>query len=356
MSLNNFNISVEKKKKNILIPIVLVLIIIVIGIIGLVVSDKNDDGEVNGSVKEDNLNADFVNIYEEEREDLGKKEAELRLEEQKKKIEKVYEKFPDASWASKNDNEKVKLFVIYGNNVIYENGNIKEEIIFNFGTPKYIRTIISGGALSYFTVVTEEGKVYIADVGDTKTDLWLPNGSIDTNKLTFEEVKINGKVIDMAINMPQYVVNNSAPYYLTEEGELYSRNLKTFEEINRDHVYSISDITISVFVNKDTTIEVLRNYTSLEYIDVKDSSSNIIKSKYVVRANGNVFYVVDENDTIYTFSSNTVFVANNYAKEKKVDSIDYNSDESYVKITYTDGSKETIENVNQYVDVSEYVK
>ena len=358
MAINNFNISVEKRKNNVIIPVILVAIIILIGVIGLIVSGNKGNGNANTATSS---NDQLINIYEDKQEKLAKEEARKREEEKKAKLDAVYEKFKDASWASKTDNEKVKLFVIKDKKIFYENGSISEEIPFDKGTPKYIRTIIYGGAMSYFTFVTEEGEAFIVNVDSSlNKEVWLSDGTIDSSKLKFEKLNIKTKVIDIALNMPYYTVKNTYPYYLTEDATVVNRDLKTFEEINRKHIISVSDIVNDVFVNSDTSIEVLRNYESLDYIDVKNTKGEIIKAKYVFKSNNDftTFYVIDETQKFYTFSSNSVFVASIYPKfnAKTINSVVYDKGEKTVTVKSEDGGVEVFENINQYVYVSDYIK
>ncbi|MBR1883379.1 MAG: hypothetical protein IJ809_00260 [Clostridia bacterium] len=353
MANENMNISVGRKKKMTFIPVVIILIIIIIGVVGIIVSDRNDDGEVNGSTQSTNVSD--ASAQSAANDNIGVAEEELRKNEMKAKLDKVYQKYSDWSWASKGAIEKVNLFYLKDGKIIYENSADKQELNFTYGTPKYIRTMLNGGSLSYLIVITEEGEVYNIDLssfGDYKFNF----SNLSINKVEFKD-----KIVDVATNITS-AAYLYVPFYLTENVAIVNKDGKTYEEIVKNHVLFIGTTSVEIYVNSDKTLELLRNYESNDYMYIIDDLGEKVKAKAVFKeistrwtgVEAEHYYVIDEENDLLDFDSSTLFVARIYqeAKGKKVKTVKYDESKNSLTVEFEDDSSIQMSDIYSYNDLS----
>ncbi|MDD3304278.1 MAG: hypothetical protein PHP54_05110 [Clostridia bacterium] len=340
-----------KDKKNIIIGVLVILLILAIAacLFVIVIKKKTDNGAIENSGNNQNNT-----INENNQNDVNQ---ETKPDVNKQKIDAVYAKLPDANWLSKRDMSKSGIFIkdakIYSN-VSDNNATRSVEIPFTYGNPKYVFGVIGGGALSEIIVVTESGEAYSAQVSRYDASENLAWEIEEGKKLTFDKVNFSAKVVDVITYDPIHW----QIYFLLENGDLVTKENKTYEEINKNHIAVIGGLGLRVYVCDDGTVDSER--TDGNYIKVLDSQGKQVKIKKIFNENTtryegtshDHFYVIDENDNLLHFSDTTLMVAGVYyeAEGKKVSDISYDSRISTIKVLFKDGTYITMKDVGIVYD------
>lgn len=342
----NVNVYVDKKKNSIVPFLFIVIVILLLALCFVIYYKENNrnivsDNETSSSTKEDinqNLNKEENNI-----EDI--KDDKINNE-----IARIYEKIDSEYWMSKKTSDKYSIFNLNNKKIEYSNGQI---IDFEYGTPKYIQTILGGGVPYLLIVLTEEDNAYKIVLNDG-LDL---SDVCDQSKFDIIKIELDEKIIDMTEGNG-VTVPYSGPYYLTESGKLLTEDGVSYDEINRNHIKRIGSLGRAVYINEDKTLETPRVSQTNEYIDVVYENGEKIKAKVVfcessekwTGTTSEHFYVIDENDKLLDFSDMSLFVADYYFAHTVKD-FKYSETDNSVVFYYTDGTSEKIEKVYQYVNV-----
>ncbi len=339
----NMNIRVKKRGKNNIVPIFVVALIILIGIIGVIIYGK-EESRVNDEVNDPN-----IDVYAGSNEDNNDQNNEITDE-----VKKVYQKFNDATWISKNYVPKSNIFYVEDKKIVCEStiSNKKEILDLEYGDAKYVYNAVNSGVLTHVAVVSEDGRAFVINVSNNVN----ADGNYNLDKLTLQEVKVNSKVVDMLINA-NGMFPGSSPYFLTESGKLYNKDARTYEQVNRNHINYCGNIRNLVFINENKTLEILRNNASNEYFTILDSSGENVTSKIIFVQNTDnekeTFYVVDKENRFLEFSSSSIYVASEVyeAEERKVKNINYSKSGKQVKINFTDEYSIILDDIYQYIEI-----
>lgn len=361
----NYNTKSVKKSNA---PVLICLIIVILALIGIIVclvimnlqNNKVNNVAIDSKNQtEQNTNKDVTNNTNNSTQNVEQKTTE-------QKIADAYKKWEGMSWISQRVVDKTNGrngFIVENNELICIYANLGK-VPFTYGTPLYAYGLFNGGMVLGGIVVTKEGKAYIY------ASDWYGFNKLED--IIFKEIKINGKVIDMTLG-PDYAIPSIYPYFLTEDGNLYNKDGKTFEEVNGNHIIRYGDYhNIGYFyINKDNTLEYelskedVQIYTDYQEgkVLIKDTNGNNIKVKSIFATENYInnyyfvykFYVLDTDNKLLEFSSETKFIAkeSDLSIGKKVASISYTYDQNtriyenknYNKayVTFEDGTKITID-------------
>lgn len=348
---DNINIKVKRNSRSNFFPIFIVILLIVIGIGGIIIygrdgKPKLDDDDASNN---DNVAGNTPNVDE----DNKAGETDIYEEEQplSEDAKRVYETLENATWASKNTNEKINIFKVVDGELECLVSTKKGKIDFDYGKIKYLRHVITGGKMTHITVLTEDGEAYIAETEE------MVKYDYDLSRLEFTKIDVGEEIIDITFGNEKIgLVSYYKPYYLTKSGRLLSTDGEDYYKMNRDHINSIGVSESMVYVNRDGSLEILRNGIKDRYLDIigKEGNKIIAKNIFVnIEDTLVTFYVVDSEDVLYTFSTDTMFVAEEYYKTsgKKVKKVEYNRDRNRVRIVTEDSRTISIEDISGYIDI-----
>lgn len=169
----------------------------------------------------------------------------------------------------------------------------------------------------------------------------------DIDKLTYTKINFDEKIVDVALSGGPGTLPNSGPYYMTTTGKVITKDGKTYEEVNKDHINLFGGLDYLIFVCEDKTVDAGR--TAGDYVKVVDENGKNIKIKYIFDPNtSNEYKIIDENNKYYTLLFNSNGVA--YYEEKTVKEFSYDNTKNVAKVTFTDGEVETYEYVYSSYD------
>lgn len=215
-----------------------------------------------------------------------------KKEQENKEENKInpYANYQDYKWGTTKVGDKAGAYLEIKNNKVYVTYENKTTQVKNIsGTP--IKAIYTnrGGAIC-FEVLTKEGKVYsIVD--------WETTAELDANLSKYN-------VIDITEGKGRGIVNRVF-YCLTTDGKLIDENGDTYEEVNRDFVYSFGSLAHLVYIDSNDYVYYTKN-RDVNYTTIKDTSGNKVKAKelYIqATTDGETIIIITKDSQIIYVSS-----------------------------------------------------
>jgi len=281
--------------------LIVILIIIILGLASYIIYDKflNNTNNENSQNKIENVSQEQNTINT----------NEISID--------PYAKYHQFKWLRNNTCGYTEKFEIINSKLYYINDTSKEEVTSIIGNPKYVNGIINGGILNKIFVITEQGTVWLVEVG---------RGDYTELHTNFIKLNIPGTILEMThgIEGARGYAVGMYQYYLTSDGKLINENGKTYEEINGNHILGLGNFGDAIYIGSDETISYYTTDINYEY--VKDTIGNNLKAKQVICQSSTTrndllsdgvlerFYVVTQNNQLLYFDTNTDMIAHEYTE------------------------------------------
>lgn len=325
----------KNKKYSVILGIMILLFLIIVGIaVAWGLGYIHFGNKVEKNKEDNNIEQNVTNSNNENKEEEEKSDGQNNKKDNATLVAEAYKKY-NLDWANKKYYET--LYIKDGK-IKVKLDSIEQEIKFHYGKPVVVESSTYMD-MTGIIVINDNNEAYISN----ELVYINENGpmSLDVSKISFTKMNFKEKIVDVSLMVGDAGLPYSGPYFMTETGNVVNKEGKTYEEINKDHIYAIHfvDSPLHVYMCEDSTLDVHK--INNEFIKVVNLDNEIIKAKKIFLSSADdkyIFYIIDETESFYMLREGSVGVAVDFDDAYgKVKNIDLDKNKAKVKITFTSG-------------------